>query len=278
MTLPSRESFLKSGLVLATSPNAGDTFTVCTEAPTLPSTLPCKHTFCKTCIETWLTQRSRNTCPTCRHVLFALDETDRPPVRSERMVLMTAAMTHAGLLGGSYLRLSDEININISDLYRAAAQANLWLSEEFHPAATGPAVFNRQRLGVQVVAMGNLLLGYARARGSAYSEEQIRQWRVLMKALYQIIQRYDGRCMDAMIVPRVLREELRKNVAQGGLLDESFFEGNVRPDSVAADLDLLLLYLAKKAAEAFEARENARREARREPTVMEKVGHWFRRL
>ena len=38
---------------------------ICMENKKLNIQLACKHTFCKTCIKKWLTEKS-NTCPTCR--------------------------------------------------------------------------------------------------------------------------------------------------------------------------------------------------------------------
>jgi hypothetical protein len=38
---------------------------ICMENKKLNTRLKCNHTFCKTCIKKWLTEKS-NTCPTCR--------------------------------------------------------------------------------------------------------------------------------------------------------------------------------------------------------------------
>ncbi|KAF2158718.1 hypothetical protein M409DRAFT_30813 [Zasmidium cellare ATCC 36951] len=186
-------------------------------------------------------------------------------------------MAHAGLLGGNYLRFNDEIHINISELYRAAAQANLWLGEEYRQGAAGPAVVERARLGVQVVAMGNLLRGFARASGRGYTEEEVRMWKVIVKGLFEVIKRWDGRTMDAMVFPALMREEMR-DLGRRGLIGESFFEGDVQPNSLRADLDMLLQYLAVKTVEAYTAREALRTTTRPEPSVLHTVSSWIKNL
>lgn len=186
-------------------------------------------------------------------------------------------MTHAGLLGGAYLRFSDEIHINILDLYRAAAQANLWLGEEHHGATAGPALVERGALGMQIVAMGNLLRGFAQASGRQYSAADTRVWKVLVKGLYDVISRWHGRRMDAMVFPTLVREETSQHLVQTSLVDAAFFEDGAQAESLRADLDVLLQYIAAKAAEAANRRE-ATRPVRVQPTALDKVSQWFRTL
>lgn len=194
------------------------------------------------------------------------------------MVVMGQAMTHAGLLGGEYMRFSDNIHINISELYCAAAQANLWLGEQHHTAAAGPAIIDRQNLGHHIIAMGNLLRGYAHAMGRPYTRSQRRDWRVLAKALYEVISKWDGRTMDAVLIARQLRGEMQRYLVLGGFMSESFFENVPEPQSLAADLDILLAYIANKAAEHFAAREAIRTEIRTEQSMWRKVSVWWRGL
>ncbi|KAK4500410.1 hypothetical protein PRZ48_008599 [Zasmidium cellare] len=184
---------------------------------------------------------------------------------------MSQAMAHAGLLGGNYLRFSDEIHISISELYRAAAQANLWLGEEVYQAGAGPAVVESARLGIQIVAMGNLLMGFARASGRPYTAEQIREWKSLIKGLFEVVKRWNGRRMDAMVFPA----EMKREIARGGLVTEAFFEGDVQPASLRADFDVLLQYLSVKTVDAHAAREAMRATLNSEPSVLYKVSAWF---
>lgn len=277
--LSSRKDYLNTGLIPLTcsTPSQSLCCPICTDTPIDPVSLhPCNHSFCTSCITEWLSLPLRNTCPSCRKVVFYLDTPiAKPP--ADRLVLMSQAMTHAGLLGGEYLRFSDEIQINISDLYRAAAQANLWLGEEYHMAAAGPAVVERGALGTQIVAMGNLLRGFAQASGRAYSEEDTRIWKVLVKALYRVILTWHGRRMDAMIFPTSAREEIRQHLVQRDSVSEAFFQSEAQAESLRADLDVLLQYLAVKAAEAATQRESMR-PVRLQPSVVDKVSLWFRTL
>lgn len=80
--MQTRTQFFANGLVPVASIIADhDECPMCIESPTDPVALqPCSHIFCRACIKSWLSLKSKNTCPSCRKVLFAVDDADRGPI------------------------------------------------------------------------------------------------------------------------------------------------------------------------------------------------------
>ena len=295
MNTTTRTAYLKTGLVPLTTIPEEPECAVCTDEYVDPVELRgCKHTFCKwirrqvsrlrrhranrgpgrACIVQWLSLRSKNTCPSCRDVLFALDDADRGPVGHDRIVVMQQALTNSRLLTGEFQVFNDDIAWAVSDIQRATASANFWLSEQNHSNAAGPALINVDRLGHHLVAMGNLITGYAQAMRRPYCRNQIRDWRFIVNALYNVLDAKDGVKMDAMVMPRELKQEIRVHLIEEGLTVDRFFEDEAESESLSGDVDVLLQYICNKAAEEFQRKERQARAVRNEPTVLGKVTLW----
>ncbi|KAK4616096.1 hypothetical protein CLAFUW4_09977 [Fulvia fulva] len=275
--LPSRIDFLNNGLVpvqeVSTLPT--DDCAICTDTFTDPISLPCKHTFCKGCITQWLNIRHKNSCPTCRTAFFTLDDADRGPVGSDRIVAMGHALGHSGLLGGNYQTFNDQMYRNDSAFMRATAQANTWLAEQNHPHAAGPAVIDTALLGHHIIAMGNLLKGYARTMGRPYSTYQSRDWRNIINVLWRVLLEREVTTVDAVVLANALKEDVRVKLVMEGLNLERYFEQSAEVESAAGDFDVLLQYVVKQSAEEFARREMRRAAVREQPTVLGKVGVWL---
>ncbi|CAK3842073.1 Tripartite motif-containing 60 [Lecanosticta acicola] len=276
--MQTRTQFLEHGLVPvqnASKHEENEECAICTDAFEDPVALaPCTHAFCRKCITAWLAQRSKNTCPSCRRVLFAVDDADRGPVGRERVLVMSQALQHSGLLDGTYREFNEEIELNRHAMNRATASANRWLAEAHHPlTASGPAVVERKYLGYHLVAMANLLQGYARAAGRSYSRRDLRDWRLIVNALYAVLGEEDGRQIDAATLPDSLRRKVQVSLMRERANVGRWFQGSdADAESSTGDLDVLLSYMAAKAAEEFARREERRSAVRRERTVVGKVG------
>lgn len=70
---------------------------------------------------------------------------------------------------------------------------------------------------------------------------------------------------------------MKRNLVQNGSVSQAFFEGEAQAESLRADLEVLLQYIAVKAAEPATHRE-AMRPARAQPTALDKVNQWVRML
>lgn len=297
MNTTTRTAYLETGLVPLTTIPEEPECAVCTDSYTDAVQLRgCKHTFCRwirrqasklkkhhadrspgrACITQWLSLRSKNTCPSCRDVLFALDDADRGPVGGDRIAVMAQTLTNSRLLTGQFQVFNDDISWTVSDIQRATASANFWLGEQHHTNAAGPALINVDRLGHHLVAMGNLITGYAQAMRRSYSRNQIRDWRLIVNALYNILDARAGVRMDAMVMPRELKEQIRISLIQDGLVVDRFFEDEAESESLSGDVDVLLQYICNKAAEEFRRKEMQARMVRQEPTVLGKVSLWAR--
>ena len=163
-------------------------------------------------------------------------------------------------------------------MVRATAAANCWLAEEHHALRTGPAVLDKRVLGHHLVAMGNLIRGYASAMGRAYSRVDLRDWRLIVEAIYAVIVNESGATADAMTIPARLRREIEVSLERDGLNVGRFFEGNdAEAESRTGDLDILLSYVVAKAAEEFARQETLRLQVREQKTVVGKVSRMFQK-
>lgn len=74
MSLPTRDSFMSTGLVPVTSE---EPCPIClTEPMASPVKTPCNHVFCRECITQWLNQPSKASCAMCRKQLFQREHQD----------------------------------------------------------------------------------------------------------------------------------------------------------------------------------------------------------
>lgn len=186
---------------------------------------------------------------------------------------MGQALQHSGLLNGTYQDFNDNFDLSYSTMNRATASANRWLAEEHHPLTAGPAVINKQQLIHHLVAMANLLKGYARAVGRPYSRYDLRDWRLIVNTIYGIILRQNGRTIDALVIPTRFREEVQVRLFRAGIRVGRFFDGaNADAESSSGNLDVLLQYIASKAAEEFARVEGQKAAVRVEKRVVGKVG------
>jgi hypothetical protein len=76
---------------------------------------------------------------------------------------------------------SDELPFSACDVHHAAAHAYQYLAAASHPPVTGPVLVKISILGPALVAMGNLLSGYARTTGRPYSGYQRRDWKLIIR-------------------------------------------------------------------------------------------------
>lgn len=146
MNTTSRTAYLSTGLVpFTTIPEELECAVRANEYVDPVELRGCKHMFCKwirkrasrlrkrradrapgrACIVQWLSLRSKNTCPSCRDVFFALDDADRGPVGRDRIAVMAQALTNSRLLTEEFQVFNDDISWAVS----ATASANFWLGE-----------------------------------------------------------------------------------------------------------------------------------------------------
>jgi hypothetical protein len=233
-----------------------------------PVELPCKkHIFCKSCITEWLSFRNRSTCPQCRLALFNPNgDGDRNPAGADRLQIVAQALEHSGLTTGDQFDVySDEYFFATSSIHRAAATAHRYLVGESHPPVTGSVLINIHILGPHIIAMGNLLRGYAHSAGRPYSGYQRRDWKLIVGHLHRHLDLAHGRVREGDGVARMareygsrIRESLRKDCID--LNSGRFFERGARLQSPSGDLDVLLNYVVSVCAKAYQDRET-RKEA-----------------
>lgn len=189
---------------------------------------------------------------------------------------MSQTLANSGLLTGEFQVFSDDIGWTSSGIEQATASAHAWLGEQDHPNFAGMALIHRDRLGQHVVAMGNLILGYAQAMRRSYSRNQRRDWRIIIDFLYSIVEARNGAQMEATVMPQQLREQIRISLLQEDLYVDRFFEDDAESESLSGDMDVLLQYISHQAADEFQRREVRARTIRQEPSVLGKVSLWAR--
>lgn len=261
---------------------------ICTDDFESPVALPCKHIYCRKCICEWLSMRSRNTCPKCRVILFTNNDANRGPVGYERLQLVALAFQHSGLMGDRYEEYTDELSFNVSTIQRASAAAHQYLAEETHSAPTEDVLIHMGLLGPHLIAMANLLEGYAQAAGRPYSGYQSRDWKLIVSRLIDLLLLADGQTRSGRDVVRMAAEyrgRIRESLTQD-LIDihsGRFFEPDARLDSPCGDLDVLLNYMVFRCPNLCEERRAQQEElARQQQEALEQestaVGYGMRWL
>lgn len=255
--MQTRNQFL-SGLVPLTDLRDGSDIncSICLELFTEPCRLPCGHIFCKSCVVQRLRRRGRSTCPTCRQQLIVLDEAERDPVGLERRQVVAQALTHSRLLTNGFDAFNDEIVYTASAVQRAAAAANLYLADEHHSPITGPVFIDTVYLGPHLIAIGNLLRGYATAVGRPYSQRQEREWKTIVARIYDMLEHQNGetgRGSRATTMAQQLRTEVSRILRGDGMdvASSQFFDQDALVESPSGDLDLLLAYVVFQCAKRY---------------------------
>ena len=226
-------------------------------------------------------------------MLFTLTETDRGPLSAaERTRIHAQAIEYSNLLTeGRFDVYDDRIRCTFPEVQGAAASAVKYLSAEHRPRLTARenarALIDTRALGRHLIAMGNLLTGYARARGRPYSGYQRRDWRLIISNLSRHLRESDGQVFrgeDVRDMAFFLRlwtfESLRREGVD--VVSGRFFERDARLESASADLDVLVGYVVFLCMGAFEEREIETAEVRkmqrealeRESTNFGKLWRW----
>lgn len=288
MTAQSRSQFLKGLTTLDQLPKGAEQeCAICFEPFTEPIQMHCNHIFCKVCITKWVFE-GKNTCPTCRGVLF---ESNREA--ELRQQILAQALQYSGLLTNNRWDGYADLLMGLTAptyttaaIQEATATAHRYLLEGPHPPPTGPALLNISVLGPHLIAMGNLLRGSARATGRPYSTGQRNDSNLIYNTLHTILRGENGAVRRGVGFD-VLSTELRARIVwslQGVTLSSGgrFYENNTLADSMAADLNTLLDYLVLQATVAYRdrsAQRRALREAQQEAVEAEttRLGRWVRR-
>lgn len=189
----------------------------------------------------------------------------------DRAALVAQALQNSRLLSNGF----DEYEIcdvALGEVHRAAAEANVFLASaaaeeeqslQGTTAAAATAVIEVRTLMPHVIAMGNLLRGYAGANRRAYDADQRRDWKLIVGRVAIHLQASNG---------LVLRERYFANMAQdlramtleslnlqgGTARSARFFDPDARLESPAGDLDVLLQYIVVQCSKAYAKRESDR--------------------
>lgn len=243
---------------------------ICLEELEAAVELPCQHKYCKHCITEWLSRRSRATCPTCRRILFDVrGDVDRSPLGTDRLQVVARALEYSGLTTeDGFDHYSDEILFTTPPIHRAAAAAHRYLVDDTHPPVTGPVLIDIRSLGPHLIAMGNLLRGYAQAMGRGYGRYQRRDWKLIINHLLRNLDLANGQVRQGDGVIGMAREYGAR--VRGTLREETidlnsgrFFESGARLQSPSGDLDVMLKYVVFQCAKAYTERETLRVELQR---------------
>ena len=259
--LQTRASFFANGLVPVTpsADQAQEECSICTMSFTNPVKLSCSHTFCKACVVQWLNMKGKNTCPSCRHELFALPQDESLTVSQNRQARVTVALRTSGLVLHGTPRHIDTFGSTEFQPYRlqrATASAVRFLAEYGSVAQlVGPAIIEPTHLSPYFVAMGNLIPAFAAAEGREYTHDQRQDWRALLLRLWPVVaQRKSTPGIDAMVMPGVLSNALHEKMGcvEHNITHLSFFENN-------GDLQTHLNYLTHCARQRHEEKAGAQR-------------------
>lgn len=259
----SRNEFLTGLVPLQTLPEGSEEeCPICAEEFSNPVQLPCSHIYCQICIDKWLHRKGKNSCPTCRRELFVVNEDDRGPVGVDRLQIVARALEHSRLLTGEFDVYDHEIDFSVSEIHRAAAAANNYLAEGNHAPSTGPALIDIQSIGPHIIAMGNMMRGYARATGRGYSRYQRRDWKIIVDRLITTLRSVNGEVRSEQLnhMSRDIRIRIRRSLEDEGLDIDSgrFFDRDAEVDSTSGDLDVLLNYVVFQCTKAYAERQRRR--------------------
>ena len=272
-TFQSRIDFLSKGLAPVNATTLAGLVAedrdcaICTEELTCEDAiqLPCKHMFGKSCVEAWLKLPGKNTCPSCRQVLFSIPYSESTNPLAARAQLIFRAARAAGLP----MDQMDQINffgiwtISGSAMARAlpaAAQYLVFSPEPEQSQSSGPATLNWRTLQEHFVTMGNLLPSLAAHQDRPYSRQQQGIWVAILIRLRAILARSDGDHYDAMTLPLQLRSRLRLGLTNSNVNADTlaFFDD---ASDFGRDLNTMLSFLAHISFQ-FRIEEDRRRQQR----------------
>lgn len=297
--MQNRTDFFATGLVPVTNTTElPDACSICTDPFGDPVSLPCKHIFCKHCVVDWLSLPNRNTCPYCRHTCFTLTSIERAGstqplprmVNPARTAILSQALALSGLMTGEFSVFNDDISWHTASIQRATASAYSWLAER--TISHSAAIIDKRRVGVEIIAMGNLLRGFARASGRPYSAQQLGEWRIIIDILYLEISRrssstpvsgmdlswqlntHIGIHLEEALCSRLDVASSRTSRETGRTLTSTFLAQDRSQShmSPAGDLDRLVAYVIFCASAENDRRQQLRRNIREEPRLINRVG------
>ena len=258
-----RTQFLASLNPLSTLPEDIDPeCPICADDLTNPIALCPKHIFCQTCLTKWLTRKQRNCCPTCRRILFALEDNDRWASGVNRTRVLAEVMQHSRLLTDNFDAYS--IRASTADIHKAAAEAHRYLAEDSHPRITeGKAVIDKKILGPHVIAMGNMLRAHAHATGRRYSAYQCRDWKLILERVWRLLSTMNGWTFegdDLVHMAQDFRSATFLCLQEEKLDTRSsrFFERDAALQSPSGDLDCLLGFVVLLCTKVYAQRETER--------------------
>lgn len=216
--MQSRSQFLVTGLVpVKTLDEAAQDCSICTSVYTNPVKLPCGHTFDKKCIEKWLNMPHRSTCPMCKTKLFDLPRDEDPGLGEDRRQQVAAALRNSTLGEQNAISTVETFGSKlsaVSELQRATANACHYLGQEAseRQSVSGPAAIHTGKIVANFVAMANLIPNFATSQGRAYTQQQRKDWKLVMTHLSAVLKAQEGKRRDALLLPAKLRNDLKTNM------------------------------------------------------------------
>lgn len=278
-TFQSRIEFLSKGLAPVTATTLADLVAedrdcaICTEELTDEDAvqLPCKHIFGRSCVESWLKLPGKNTCPSCRQVLFYIPYPESTNPLAARAPLVFRAARTAGL----HMRQPTQLNFfgiqtfsesAMARALTAAAQYLVFSPEPERFRRTGPATLDWITLQEHFITMGNLLPSLGAHQGRRYSQQQQDIWVALLVRLWAILTRSDGDHYEAMTLPLELRSRLRPSLTPSNVNADvlAFFDDG---SDFGRDLNTMLSFLAHIASQFRRLQEAAEQAGAQEARV-----------
>jgi hypothetical protein len=270
MPLPSRASFLATGLVPVQNANTTDACSICLTDPDSPVQLPCQHIFCKSCITEWLSMEAKNSCAMCREILFTFEATaiggpDNARREHAGRALRASGLASIATVGTPFadnapFSTVETFDISVSatrnQLLRSATRALEVVSWNTIPASTGPVRFFLDTLAANLIAMGNMLKAMAAQEGRPYPTKG-NPWGKIVAAVWKILLPKAGKDDDALVVPAMVMRSLRTQFVFQMDSPVGFF---FRDPAASRDLEMLIATLVSEASQA--ALAHAMRRAR----------------
>lgn len=264
MSLPTRAQFLATGLVPVSST---EKCSICLNEPmTSPTQLPCNHTFCKECITEWLNQGTTNSCAMCRRTLFTDPQEPADPfVEDElRQALLTRALRASGLARNPRhvaANLPDTapwitvetwtglMHVDYHRLHRSTMTAFATLYANTVPVGAGWARIHRDQIAASVIAMSNLLKHMATQGARPYGATGWTAWKEIAGTVYTILAEQHGSDLDAMLLPNIMMQTLRRSLAlKMGTRVRAFFDDA----QMRGDLDMLIGFVVNEARKLYQ--------------------------
>lgn len=264
MFLPTRAQFLATGLVPVSST---EKCSICLNEPmTSPTQLPCNHTFCKECITEWLNQGITNSCAMCRRTLFTTpQEPADPSVQAQlRQVQLTRALRASGLArnpGHVAENIPDtapwtavetwpgRMHVDYHHLHRCTMTAFATIYSNTVPVGAGWARIHKDQIAASVIAMSNLLKHMATQEARPYGAAGWSAWREVAGAVYTMLAEQHGSDLDAMLLPNIMMQTLRRALAHKmGTRVRAFFDDA----QMRGDLDMLIGFVVNEARKLYQ--------------------------